>query len=350
MDPCAAFPCKNGGVCTGPGKCKCSSVYFGKTCAKVKFCAASPCQNGGKCTATGECKCKPGFTGRSCGKAIDLCAASPCRNGAVCTGPGKCKCLPGFSGKTCAKKVTVKCDNKNNMCAAWAKKGVCQRNPKYMNKNCCKACDKGKQNKNRCAANPCKNGGVCNVSGKCKCLPGFSGKTCAKASRIIMMNRVNGKVNFDRNMADYEKGFGNCGTGDCWVGLKTLHHLCSKNCEIGVALKYKGKSYWLYYSTFKVGPKGDNYRLTIGGYRGNAFDHFGLNNNMRFTTKDIDNDRWKKNCASVFTGGWWYNKCFRGHPTGTFGSTAFAKGINWKDLTGFRNSLSSILMKVKRKD
>lgn len=96
-----------------------------------------------------------------------------------------------------------------------------------------------------------------------------------------------------------------------------------------------------------VGPEDDKYRLTIGDYTqdSNAGDQL-LNNGMQFSTKDSDNDLWHNNCAARFSGGWWYASCFWAHPTGTWGNKAHGMGINWKSLTGFKDTLSSIIMKV----
>ena len=68
---------------------------------------------------------------------------------------------------------------------------------------------------------------------------------------------------------------------------------------------------------FKIGTEGDGYRLTIG--RRTSFknmvdyDPFNVKGNsldqMKFTTKDVDNDKYDRNCASRHGGGWWFNDC-----------------------------------------
>ena len=30
---------------------------------------------------------------------------------------------------------------------------------------------------------------------------------------------------------------------------------------------------------------------------------------MKFSTYDVDNDNYGDNCASIHSGGWWYNVC-----------------------------------------
>jgi len=163
---------------------------------------------------------------------------------------------------------------------------------------------------------------------------------------MTMVRRVSGNVNFHETWAAYEKGFGDCQTGDCWLGLKALHNLCMENCKLQVTMAYKGKKYHADYTMFTVGPQSDNYRMKIGGYSGNAGDSMSINNDGQFSTKDRENDQWKKHCSQVFTGGWWYKACHHAHPTGTWGSKEMGKGINWKTVTTHDDSLSSITMKV----
>ena len=50
-----------------------------------------------------------------------------------------------------------------------------------------------------------------------------------------------------------------------------------------------------------------NYKLHIGGYRGNAGDSMAYHNGVKFSTWDRDNDNWVNNCAQSHKGGWWFN-------------------------------------------
>ena len=86
--------------------------------------------------------------------------------------------------------------------------------------------------------------------------------------------------------------------------------------------------------------------MKIGGQSGNVADNLAINNGMQFSTKERDNDKWGKNCAKTFTGGWWYKRCHWAHPTGTWGTKAMGKGIVWKTLTTHGNSVKTITMKV----
>ena len=91
-------------------------------------------------------------------------------------------------------------------------------------------------------------------------------------------------------------------------------------------LSNKTKGY-LSYRHFRVGPASDDYRLSISGFSGITTDpitSIHSLNNMKFTTRDRDNDKRSNNCA-VFghggnAGGWWYNDCSYTHPNHQYGN------------------------------
>ncbi|CAC5416514.1 unnamed protein product [Mytilus coruscus] len=88
-----------------------------------------------------------------------------------------------------------------------------------------------------------------------------------------------------------------------------------RNTEMRVDMEnFKGEKRYAKYSTFKIGYAASKYKLTIGGYSGNAGDAFAASNHNgnKFTTPDQDNDKYKANCASYGSrvgSGWWFNSC-----------------------------------------
>ena len=77
-----------------------------------------------------------------------------------------------------------------------------------------------------------------------------------------------------------------------------------------------GTKGYLSYHHFRVGPASDDYQISISGFNGNTTDPITGShslNNMKFTTRDRDNDKWSLNCAvhdaGGNAGGWWYNVC-----------------------------------------
>ena len=141
---------------------------------------------------------------------------------------------------------------------------------------------------------------------------------------LVIQRRIDGSVDFNRYWSEYEEGFGNLPdddnetTGEFWIGLRSLHCLTNHGqweLRIDYMLSNKTKGY-LSYHHFRVGPASDDYQLGILGFSGNTTDPItGLHslNNMKFTTRDRDNDKWTgQNCAardSGNAGGWWYNSC-----------------------------------------
>ncbi|XP_055588983.1 ficolin-2-like [Uranotaenia lowii] len=137
----------------------------------------------------------------------------------------------------------------------------------------------------------------------------------------VIQNRYDGSVDFFRNWTDYEKGFGDLQT-EFWLGLEKIHQLTTlKAHELHVVLEtFDGEKAVAKYSHFVVdGPK-DKYKLSsLGTYSGNAGDSLKYHLNMKFTTKDEDNDVGEKgNCAITYQGAWWYKKCIDSNLNGLY--------------------------------
>ena len=142
---------------------------------------------------------------------------------------------------------------------------------------------------------------------------------------LVIQRRIDGSVDFNRYWSEYEEGFGNLPvddedmTGEFWIGLHLLHCLTSQgHWELRIDYMFRNKTKgYLSYRNFRVGPASDDYRLSISGFSGNTTDPITDShpvNNMKFTTRDKDNDKKNGfNCAAHSgngkPGGWWYNTC-----------------------------------------
>ena len=171
----------------------------------------------------------------------------------------------------------------------------------------------------------------------------------------LFQRKFDGSVNFDRNWAEYEDGFGSL-EGEFWLGLKKLHILTSHNrWELRVDLEdFEGNHAYALYDEFKAGDSSSLYRLTIGSYSGTAGNsmRYGVSdaNGMAFTTKDQDNDHWSKgNCgADSRRGGWWHRYCSWANLNGQYlGQNGKSRtGMFWHEWKGLL-SLKKSEMKIR---
>ena len=182
---------------------------------------------------------------------------------------------------------------------------------------------------------------------------------CDDGGWTVFQRRQDGSQDFFLYWDDYEHGFGNL-TGEFWLGLSYIHRLTvSATCtQLRIDLAdFTGATKYAKYSEFAVGDSDSNYRLTATGYSGNAGDcleaGIEVHNGRQFTTRDRDNDRAGSsiNCASRYSGAWWYDSCHRSNLNGLYlgGShSSYADGIEWTAWKGYYYSLKFTEMKLRR--
>ena len=157
----------------------------------------------------------------------------------------------------------------------------------------------------------------------------------------VFQRRQDGSVDFYRGWNDYKSGFGQL-TGEFWLGNDKIHRLTSARASsLRVELEdWNGVRVYAKYGTFNVGDEQAQYRLEVGSYSGTAGDSLTYHNNLAFTTKDRDNDRWSGNCAVSYTGAWWHKSCHYSNLNGKYlGEKIDAKGAAWYF---FKNSYLSL--------
>ncbi|KAK3868193.1 hypothetical protein Pcinc_026413 [Petrolisthes cinctipes] len=172
----------------------------------------------------------------------------------------------------------------------------------------------------------------------------------------VILRRTNSSAireNFYRTWVEYEEGFGNI-TSEFWIGLRNLNVLSSsinQECKVDLTC-FEGNKRWAKYSTFRVGPSYDQYRLFIDGYTGTAGDALTYNNNCKFSTFDADHDNSDSiHCAQERSGAMWHNNnCTYANPNGYqyegSGSPRY-KGIVWYQWRGFTYSMKEFTWMIR---
>ncbi|XP_075053927.1 fibrinogen-like protein 1-like protein [Mixophyes fleayi] len=146
-------------------------------------------------------------------------------------------------------------------------------------------------------------------------------KNCRKNPRL-----------WDTTWDCYKKGFGDL-QNDHWLGNENIHLLSTQKLH---HVRFRlhsaaGIQHIANYDSFSLEGENSCYRIRLGRYSGNAGDAMTSgqpsagHDNMRFSTRDQDNDLSGSNCAYIGGGGWWYDNCrFANLNTGT--------GIYWQQL------------------
>lgn len=174
----------------------------------------------------------------------------------------------------------------------------------------------------------------------------------ATGAWLVIQRRIQSTERFTRAWDEYRRGFGDF-TGAFWLGLDKLHYLTSsRKYMLRIELRdWERETKHAEYQTFIVGPHSDKYRLRVGNYSGDAGDSMHLNNGMRFSTRDQDNDEsLDKHCGEVMGVGWWYWGCSRSHLNNPYHRTNRChtnRGITWADWRGPKYSLKAVTMKIR---
>ena len=169
----------------------------------------------------------------------------------------------------------------------------------------------------------------------------------------VIQRRFDGSVDFYRTWTEYKDGFGD-ENGEFWLGNEALHQMTSStNYMLKVNLtNWDNITKYAVYDIFRIADEADGYRLTIGGYCGDAGDSMtGDHNRQMFSTKDRDNDMWDNHCAQARQGGWWYQFCGDANLNGVYyhdNNNVRGWGINWFKWPNFEgNSLKETTMMIK---
>nr|XP_022314587.1 ficolin-2-like [Crassostrea virginica] len=166
---------------------------------------------------------------------------------------------------------------------------------------------------------------------------------------IVIQRRVDGSTDFYKNWNDYENGFGDLAT-NFYLGNYYIHEIVkTQDYELRIDLRDQAGN-WAFagYRNFFIGGPGTSYTLDESEYYGNAGDSLAVQNGMKFTTYDRDNDMSPSNCAVSFKGAWWHRSCHYSNLNGLYGMNT-SKGIIWFHWKGYNYSLKQTKMMVRKK-
>ncbi|XP_063432291.1 ficolin-1-like isoform X1 [Mytilus trossulus] len=169
----------------------------------------------------------------------------------------------------------------------------------------------------------------------------------------VFQRRLNGEEDFYRGWRDYKEGFGTL-QGEHWLGNDKLNTLTSQaNYELLIRMKtFENENGYARYSDFKVGDEASKFKLQLSTFTGNVGDSLiNSHNDMKFSTKDQDNDVHKGSCALMNKAGWWYSNCHDSNLNGLYHAgnhTSYADGVNWYYWKGHKYSLKETTMMMRQ--
>ncbi|XP_069108034.1 fibrinogen-like protein A [Argopecten irradians] len=147
----------------------------------------------------------------------------------------------------------------------------------------------------------------------------------------VIQNRQDGTVDFYRNWAEYQTGFGDL-DGEFWAGLNTIHLLTQNGSILRINLmSWMSDTQYAEYQDFRVGNESSKYRLSVSGFSGNViYDAMEYHDGYQFSTYDNDNDVWEDaNCAVGYQGAMWYGHCTENNLNGRY---VWDTGDDWQSM------------------
>ena len=175
----------------------------------------------------------------------------------------------------------------------------------------------------------------------------------------VIQRRVDGSYNFNRDWVSYKMEFGNL-EGNFWLGLDNML-TNDVNMELYAGMSCFGcpaGAVFAKYSQFSVAPESQLYQLKLSGYEAVSTVSDSLKNHdgQSFSTPDKDNDASPRNCAQVYSSGWWFKSCVNVNLNGVYENQADGSitdptgyGIvwyNWPQVS-FYPHLQSVVMAIR---
>ena len=170
----------------------------------------------------------------------------------------------------------------------------------------------------------------------------------------VIQRRESGEIDFYRDWEDYEQGFGYL-DHEFWLGLSKIYrvHKAREFIELRIELTdFEGNTGYATYTYFEIGDNATEYTLTSIAYNSSSTANDGLtqSHNMKFSTRDNDNDQIDGNCAEQAKGAWWYNECSTdANLNGVYHESAIndTTSVSWYPWKNSLESLKSVEIKIR---
>ncbi|XP_009949963.1 PREDICTED: fibrinogen alpha chain, partial [Leptosomus discolor] len=170
---------------------------------------------------------------------------------------------------------------------------------------------------------------------------------------LLIQQRMDGSVNFNRTWQDYKRGFGSVdgrGRGEFWLGNENIHLLTQNDTLLRVELEdWDGNAVYAEY-IIQVGSEAEGYALAVSSYEGTAGDALmagWMEEGTEYTSH-----------AQMYGGGWWYNSCQAANLNGIYYLGGhydprynipyeIENGVVWLPFRASDYSLKIVRMKIK---
>ncbi|XP_061193567.1 techylectin-5B-like [Saccostrea echinata] len=182
----------------------------------------------------------------------------------------------------------------------------------------------------------------------------FCDMTTEGGGWTVIQRRKDGSTDFYRTWKEYKHGFGDP-SKNYWIGNDVINILTNGTPQLlRVDLqRFNGEKGYAKYSRFSVDNESNKYKLNVSGFSGTIGDALKYQNNMKFTTKDQDNDRHGgNNCAQAFHGAWWYDACHGSNLNGLYTGSAVISSEHpvWYYWKGKHEALKRTQMMIRPKN
>lgn len=166
----------------------------------------------------------------------------------------------------------------------------------------------------------------------------------------VIQRRIDGSVNFDRTLNEYQYGFGRL-NGSFWLGLENIKRLLDKAADghqlyVAIYDSTYGVSQGIW-DHFSLGSISSNWRIKLRNLKrdissSSVIGLFDDANGRMFSTMDSTLDG---ECASKVGGGWWFgeNCLSKPSPNGHFDTSS----TDWGIKSGSTPTVGAVVMAIR---